>query len=108
MKQEGESFSESLKVVDVVEARSDFDIFEERHPENREDEHDQEEEEGDVDESRKCHDQREQQSPDSLCAFDQTKHSAYLCNSHLRKKCASHRQSFFQISSFVSSKCKPN
>lgn len=44
LKEQCESFHESLKVVDVIEAGSDLDKSEERHPEDGEDEHDQKEE----------------------------------------------------------------
>ena len=71
--------------MDVVESWPDLDVFEERHPEDREDEHDQEEEQGDVDERRKGHDKRKQKSSDSFCAFDQTKDTTDFCNSHLKK-----------------------
>jgi hypothetical protein len=71
--------------VDVVKSWPDLDVFEERHPEDREDEHDQEEEQGDVDERRKGHDQRKQKSSDSFRAFDQTKDTTDFCNSYLKK-----------------------
>lgn len=83
LKEEREGFSEGLEVVDVVEARPDLDVLEEGHPEDGEDEHDEEEKQRDIDESRECHDEREEQGSNPLGAFDQTKHSPNLCHSHL-------------------------
>jgi hypothetical protein len=62
----------------------DLDVLEERHAEDGEDEHDQEEQEGDVDEGRKRHHQREEQRPDALRSLDQAQDSPDLGHPHLK------------------------
>ena len=66
--------------MNIVEPSSDLDILEETHPEDSKDEHYEEEKKTNVEKSRKGHDQREEQSPDTLGSFDQPQHSAHLGN----------------------------
>ena len=70
----------------VVESRPELDIFEERHPKDGKDEHDEEEEERDVDEGREGHHQREQECPNASGALDQTENATDFRNADLKSK----------------------
>jgi hypothetical protein len=71
----------------VIESRPNFDVSEERHPEDGEDEHDEKEQQTDVDQGGKGHDERKEQCSNALRALDQTKDSADLRYSHHSKQC---------------------
>ena len=68
----------------VVESRLDADLLEHGHAEDGEDEHDEQEEEGDVDEGGQGHHQREDQRPDPLGRLDEAQDAADLHHAHLQ------------------------
>ena len=78
LEQEDEGLEKRLEIVDIIEAGSDLDIFEETHSEDCQDEHDQEEKKTNVEKSWQRHDQREQECSDSPRTFDQPENSANL------------------------------
>ncbi len=86
LKEKRECFCESLKVVNVVESRSNFHRLEKRHSKDCENEHDEKEKKGDVDKRRKSHDQWKEKGSNPLRTFDQTQDSTYFCDSHLKVK----------------------
>ena len=83
LKEKCESFCESLKVMHVVEAGSNFDRLEQGHSEHGKDEHDEKEEEGNVDQGWEGHHQRKEQGSNPFCPLDQTKDPTNFGHSHL-------------------------
>ena len=67
----------------VVESRLDADLLEHGHAEDGEDEHDEQEEEGDVDEGGQRHHQREDQRPDPLGRLDEAQDATDLHHADL-------------------------
>ena len=78
LKQEDERLEKRLEVVNIIEARSDLDIFEKTHSEDGQDEHDQEEKKTNVEKSWEGHDQGEQERSDSPRTFNKPENSADL------------------------------
>jgi len=70
LKEKRECFCESLKVVNVVESRSNFHRLEKRHSKDCENEHDEKEKKGDVDKRRKSHDQWKEKGSNPLRTLD--------------------------------------
>jgi len=67
---------ERFEVEEFVDAGRVSDVHEERHAEDSVDEHDKEEQETNVEESREGHGQWEQQRPDALGRLDQSQNSS--------------------------------
>ena len=78
MEEEDERLEEGFEVVNIVEAWPDLGVLEQADAKDGKDEHDEEEEETDVHEGGEGHDQGEEQGPDSLCTFDQSKNPSNL------------------------------
>ena len=78
MEEEDERLEEGFEVVNIVEAWPDLGVLEQADAKDGKDEHDEEEEETDVHEGGEGHDQGEEQGPDSLRTFDQSKNPSNL------------------------------
>ena len=76
LKQLCECLGKGLEIVHVIESWPYLDILEEGHAEDREDEHDEEEQESNVDQCREGHNQREEERPNAFGPLDQTKNAA--------------------------------
>ena len=97
LEEQDHGLAERLEVVDLVDARLVLDVHEERHAEDGEDEHDQEEQQADVEQRRQGHGQGEQQRPDALGALDQTQDSTHFGHSHHTQQRRRHKVLFDQI-----------
>ena len=64
--------------MNIVKSSSDLDILEETHSEDSKDEHYEEEKKTNIEKSRERHDQREEESSDTLGALDETQDSPDL------------------------------
>ena len=83
--------------MNIIEAASDLNIFEETHSEHCEDEHDKEEEETDVEERGERHDQGEEESSDALGSLDQPQHSPNLGYSDYSEKSWRHKILLYKV-----------
>lgn len=83
LKEQRDGVAKGLEVVHIIKARPDLDSSKEGHAKDREDEHDQEQKESNVDQGRKGHDQREEECSDASGSFDQPQYPTNLGHSNL-------------------------
>ena len=82
LEQQDHAAAERLEVEHVVDAVLVLDVHEERHAEDGEDEHDEEEQQADVDERRQRHGEREEECPNALRRLDQSQHATDAEHAH--------------------------